>query len=281
MTTRKLDIKTKKLVNNLFLWNYKSAFRWRGLEFKDFINYDNSLDSRNIDWLVSAREWKTLIRSFEEDRELNVLFVFDFWASMNFWIWEKKKIDTLKEIFSVLWTSVIETWWKLWFFIYDDNKTKFYNFWASKKNFFLWLKEIERFNNLDYKNINNQLNFSSILNYRIKNSLVFIISDKTEINESSFKVLSFKNDVVYINIFDNFENTLEWDEYVFWFNNSFKNLFIDNSDLKKRDDYKNLRKNKILWFRKKIYNLWWDYLYIDNKKNIYKELFSLMKQREA
>lgn len=46
-------------------------------------------------------------------------------------------------------------------------------------------------------------------NLPIKNSLVFLLTDKmNEFEEKNLKIASLKNDFVYINIFDHFENNL-------------------------------------------------------------------------
>jgi hypothetical protein len=43
----------------------------------------------------------------------------------------------------------------------------------------------------------------------IKNNLVFVFSDKLEADEKSLKIACLKNDLIFINVFDRFENTLE------------------------------------------------------------------------
>gem|GEM_PF-2790950 len=47
----------------------------------------------------------------------------------------------------------------------------------------------------------------------IKNNLVIVLTDKIdEISDKTFKILSVKNEVIYINIFDYIENNLIEDD---------------------------------------------------------------------
>ncbi len=277
---RKIDIKAKKLLWNLFLWNYKSAFKWRWLEFSDFRLYDIWDDSKRIDWLVSAREWKTLVRRYEEDRELDIMFVLDLSTSMKLSFSWKSKIELLKEIFYILWLSAVEDsskigayflWWTSW---------KYFPYKKWKANLINIFNNISIYNNEISENYNETLDLLPLLNLKVKNNLVFVLSDKIELLEKNFKVLSFKNDLVYINIFNNFENTLSWEDWIVWLRSNKNNLFIDLDNKKKIEEFRLLRKARIDKFKKSIYSFWADYLYIDDKVNIFKKLLMLMKKRE-
>lgn len=99
---KKIDIKTRRLVSSLFLGNYKAAFQGKGMEFVDFRDYNYGDDAKNIDWLVSAREGKTLVRRYQEERELEILFVCDMTSSMDFVYEERTKKDLLQELIYML-----------------------------------------------------------------------------------------------------------------------------------------------------------------------------------
>ena len=51
---RKLEIRTKGLVNNLFGGEYQSAFKGRGMVFSEVREYQFGDDIRQIDWNVTA-----------------------------------------------------------------------------------------------------------------------------------------------------------------------------------------------------------------------------------
>jgi hypothetical protein len=57
--------------------------------------------------------------------------------------------------------------------------------------------------------------FSFFNSLPIKNSLIFLLTDKiSEIDDKYLKIQSIKNDFVYVNIFDFFENNLTEDSSV-------------------------------------------------------------------
>ena len=66
---RELEIKSKKLTNHLFTGEYHSAFKGRGMSFKEVKEYSAGDDVRFIDWNVSARMGGTYSKLFEEERD--------------------------------------------------------------------------------------------------------------------------------------------------------------------------------------------------------------------
>ncbi|MCD6501463.1 DUF58 domain-containing protein, partial [bacterium] len=67
---RRLDIRTKRLVNEVFSGEYHSVFKGRGMEFSEVREYFVGDDIRNIDWNVTARTGQPHVKVFEEEREL-------------------------------------------------------------------------------------------------------------------------------------------------------------------------------------------------------------------
>lgn len=276
---KKLNLKINRLVDSLFVWNYKTAFKWRWLEFSDFRPYDDWDDSKYIDFLASAREWKLLVKRFEEERELTVFFLLDISESMNFWE-SKKKLDTLIETFYILAFSANKNNDKIWSLIFDDNWYELLKPWKWIKNIHKileilgknYIKKIENFE------VNKMITFFN--NLPLKNALVFILTDKMwEINDKNLKILSLKNDFVYINIFDYLENNLTSDDSILKVKDSFKTFFINLRDEKKVLKYRELRKIKINNFKNKLNNYKISYLLLDNKTNIFTSLLKFFKSR--
>jgi hypothetical protein len=92
-----------------------------------------------------------------------------------------------------------------------------------------------------------------------------------------------KNDIIFVNIFDNFENTLDTESEnsgILWFlSNLWKWMFVDNLDEEKKEQYKNLRNTKIRDLYLYLNKIWIRYLKIDNKTNIYKEFFNFFSKK--
>ena len=81
---RELEIKSKKLTNLLFTGEYHSAFKGRGMLFKEVRKYQHGDDIRFIDWNVSARMGHPYSKLFEEERELTMMMLVDVSASSLF-----------------------------------------------------------------------------------------------------------------------------------------------------------------------------------------------------
>ena len=78
---RQLEIKSKKLATDLFTGEYHSAFKGKGMSFKEVREYAAGDDIRFIDWNVSARFGHPFSKIFEEERELTVMLLVDISAS--------------------------------------------------------------------------------------------------------------------------------------------------------------------------------------------------------
>lgn len=283
---RKLDIKTKKMISSNLAWNFKSVFRWRGIEFDEFKEYEAWEDSKHIDWLVSARENRLLSKRYALEKSIKVFFVLDIWKDMDFWT-DKKKIDTLIESFLLLALSSVENWDSIGALVFDETGYKYFQTKKWKAHVFEIYKNIVereklKTNNSELLTLNSTFSFLS--NIKLKDTLLFFLTDKMNItDDKKLKVLSLKNDTIFINIFDDFENTLnanKEDSWVLGFLSSFwKWLFVDNLNVEKKWEYKELRNNKIIALQKYLSSIWVSYLKIDNLTNIYKEFFNFFSKK--
>ena len=99
---RTIEIKARRLVNDLFLGEYHAVFRGRGIEFDELRPYLPGDDVRSIDWKALARTGDPMIRRYREDRDLTVLFVVDVSASQRAGSRQQTKADLAAEICAVL-----------------------------------------------------------------------------------------------------------------------------------------------------------------------------------
>ena len=81
---RRLQIRARRLARRLFLGEYHSAFRGRGLEFSEVREYLPGDDVRTIDWNVTARMGEPYIKKYVEERELLVYLLVDVSRSSTF-----------------------------------------------------------------------------------------------------------------------------------------------------------------------------------------------------
>jgi uncharacterized protein (DUF58 family) len=78
---RRIEIKAKGLINEMFSGDYHSAFKGRGMSFSEVREYQFGDDVRNIDWNVTARFDNPYVKVYEEERELTVMLVIDISGS--------------------------------------------------------------------------------------------------------------------------------------------------------------------------------------------------------
>ena len=81
---RRIEITTRKLVNDSFAGEYHSVFKGRGMEFDEVRQYNPGDDVRAIDWNVTARTGEPYVKSYVEERELTVMLVVDVSRSGEF-----------------------------------------------------------------------------------------------------------------------------------------------------------------------------------------------------
>lgn len=104
---RELEIKSKRLTRHLFTGEYHSAFKGRGMSFREVREYAAGDDIRFIDWNVSARFNHPFSKLFEEERELTVILLVDVSASSLFGTVHARKKDLITEVCAVLAFSAV------------------------------------------------------------------------------------------------------------------------------------------------------------------------------
>ncbi len=117
---RELEIKSKKLTTDLFTGEYHSAFKGKGMSFKEVREYAPGDDVRFIDWNVSARFGHPFSKVFEEERELTVMLIIDISCSGLFGTTYARKRDLVTEIAAVLGFSAINNSDKIGVIFYSD-----------------------------------------------------------------------------------------------------------------------------------------------------------------
>jgi uncharacterized protein (DUF58 family) len=117
---RLLEIKSKKLTSDLFTGEYHSAFKGKGMSFKEVREYAAGDDIRFIDWNVSARLGHPYSKVFEEERELTVMLLIDISGSSLFGTVNASKRDVITEIGAVLSFSAVNNGDNIGVIFYSD-----------------------------------------------------------------------------------------------------------------------------------------------------------------
>lgn len=103
-----LEIRTRKLVNNLFAGEYHTHFKGQGMTFADFREYVPGDDVRSISWPLTARTGKTFVKQYEEERELTMILAVDVSGSTDFGSGEQFKGEVINWLSAVLAFSAVK-----------------------------------------------------------------------------------------------------------------------------------------------------------------------------
>ena len=81
---RRIEIRTRRIVNEMTAGAYHSVFKGRGVEFAEVREYLPGDDIRAIDWRVTARSGEPHTKLFHEDHEQPITVAVDLRQSMYF-----------------------------------------------------------------------------------------------------------------------------------------------------------------------------------------------------
>ncbi len=104
---RRIEITTRRFVDELVAGAYHSVFKGQGIEVEEVREYVPGDDTRTIDWNVTARLGYPYVKTFIEERELNVLLVVDVSASGDFGSNSQYKNELAAEVAALLAFSAI------------------------------------------------------------------------------------------------------------------------------------------------------------------------------
>jgi len=199
---RRIEIRTKRLVNDLFSGEYHSTFKGQGMEFEEVRQYEPGDDIRLIDWNVTARTGYPHVKKFREERELSVIFLVDASSSGTFGTKERFKADAAAELCAVLAFSAIKNNDKVGMIIFTDKIEKFIPPKKGKAHVLRLIREV-----LYFKPEGTRTDISGALEYfnRVikKKSVVFLVSDfLSEDYLKPLQIANNKHDVIAIKISD-------------------------------------------------------------------------------
>ena len=199
---RRIEIRTKRLVNDLFSGEYHSTFKGQGMEFEEVRQYQPGDDIRLIDWNVTARTGYPHVKKFREERELSVIFMVDASSSGAFGTRERFKADTAAELCAVLAFSAIKNNDKVGMIIFTDKIEKFIPPKKGKSHVLRLIREV-----LHFEPEGTKTDISGALEYfnRVikKKSVVFLISDFLSENYMTpLRIANRKHDMIAIKISD-------------------------------------------------------------------------------
>lgn len=142
---RKIEIVTRRLVDDRLAGQYQSVFKGRGMAFDEVRPYQAGDDVRLIDWNVSARMNDVFVKLFVEEREMTVMLVVDVSASEGFGTTGQTKARLAAKIAATLAFSAIKNNDRVGLIMFTDRVELFVPPKKGRKHVLRVISEILRF----------------------------------------------------------------------------------------------------------------------------------------
>lgn len=205
---RRIELRTRRLVDSSFAGQYHSVFKGRGMNFDEVREYAPGDEIRSIDWNVTARMDKPFVKKFIEEREMTVLLVVDVSASGAFGSVSLSKRELAAEVAAILAFSAINNNDKVGLLLFSDRIELFVPPKKGRQHILRMIRDL-----LFFEPQGKKTDITQALEYvnrvQSRRALVFLISDFLAPDFSKpLNVTSRKHDLVALSVSDPGEEAL-------------------------------------------------------------------------
>ena len=203
---RKIEIRTRRLVEELTGGAWHSVYKGRGIEFSEVREYTPEDDVRDIDWNVTARMGAPYIKKYAEERELTVILAVDASASLSFGKAGSTKRDEAAGIAALLALSAIRNNDKVGLLVFTDKTELWLPPKSGKSHVLRLIRELLAFES-ESKGTDIGNAMDSLAKNLKRKSVIFLISDfiSSLPFEKQLKILNMRHDLAAIRISEKME----------------------------------------------------------------------------
>lgn len=200
---RKIEIKTRRLSDNVFGGEYQSTFKGRGMTFSEVRQYQYGDDVRAIDWNVTARYQEPFVKVFEEERELTLLLVVDISGSEFFGTQQQFKKEVLTEIAATLAFSALQNNDKVGLVLFSEDIELYIPPKKGRSHILRIIREMLEFEP-QKKGTSIARAFEFVSAVLKKKAIVFVLSDFIAPSnyEKTLRIAAKKHDLTSIRLYD-------------------------------------------------------------------------------
>jgi uncharacterized protein (DUF58 family) len=198
---RRIELRTRRLVNDSFAGEYHSVFKGLGMEFDEVRPYRPGDEVRAIDWNVTARMNEPYVKRYVESRELTVMLVVDASASGDF------GSTQATELASVLAFSATNNNDKVGLLIFTDQVELYIPPRKGRRHILRIIRELLAFTP-EHKGTDIRLALDTVNRLCKRRSILFLVSDFQTDPERYRKALymaSRRHDVIAVDLSDPLE----------------------------------------------------------------------------
>lgn len=199
---RRIEIRTRKIVQELTAGAYHSVFKGQGIEFEEVREYVPGDDIRSIDWNVTARFGAPFVKEYTEERELNVILLVDISASGDFGSTSRSRNEVAAELAAVLAFSAVRNNDRVGLLLFSDEPELFVPPRKGSRHVLRLIREL-----LAHQRRNRGTSIRNALQYIMRmlhrRAIVFLISDMLDENfEQALRIAGRRHDVVTLRLID-------------------------------------------------------------------------------
>ena len=201
---RRIELRTRRLVNDSFAGEYHSVFKGRGMEFDEVRPYQPGDEVRTIDWNVTARMNETYVKRYVEAREMTVMLVVDASGSGEFGSAQRFKRELAAELAAVLAFAATNNNDKVGLLIFSDQIELYIPPRKGRRHILRIVREMLAFEP-ESRGTDIGLALDTVNRILKRRSIVFLISDYQTDAESYRKPLYMANrrhDVIAVDLHD-------------------------------------------------------------------------------
>ena len=207
---RRIEIRTKRLVNDSFAGDYHSVFKGRGMAFDEVRPYQVGDEIRTIDWNVTARTGEPHVKRYVEERELTVMLVVDASASENFGSVNRFKRELAAELTAVLSFAATTNNDRVGLLIFTDQVELFIPPRKGRRHVLRLIRELLAFEPQG-KGTDIRLALENVNQILKRRSIIFLVSDFRADAQSYRQAMAITNrrhDLIAVDLNDPLETTI-------------------------------------------------------------------------
>lgn len=205
---QRIQIRTRRVVNEILAGQYESVFKGQGMEFKEVREYVPGDDVRLIDWNVTARTGHPQVKVMAEEREMTVMLMVDASGSGRFGSVSRFKNELAAELCAVLAFSAIKNNDKVGLIIFTDTVELYIPPQKGRKHVLRVIREV-----LYFEPTGRKTDIPAALHYLNnvirRKAVVFLVSDyMAEGYETALRIANRRHDLIAVDVSDPREETL-------------------------------------------------------------------------
>ena len=280
---RRIEIRTRQLLDSLYSGSYKSVFKGHGMEFAGIRQYYRGDDFRAIDWKVSARSGNLHIREHTEERELQVIIALDLSGSMAFGSGSKEKRESAVEFAAVMSLAAERNNDRTGICLFTDRVEKYVPPSKGKSHVLRLIRDLSFFIP-ENKGTNLSVALDFLNSTLRRRSVIFLVSDGINVGsiERQLKVTAAKHDLIIVNVRDSREKVIPDIGMIEVTNpETGEEYILDTSSRKVVDEILKLQKKQDEQLEKICRNCGVDLINLVAGESVAKPVVKLFAQRES